>query len=96
MGISGTHVDTFEDGNLAICAGMHLDADYPHTFFDIVGVEGEEVILKSHRDGSEHTLERQCDDGREYCEVEQKSSFEKMLGKPAKTFKVVPMDGSKL
>lgn len=51
MGISGQYVKTFRECNLACCLDLHLDADYPHAFLDIVEVRGKTVILKGHRGG---------------------------------------------
>jgi hypothetical protein len=95
MGVSGKLVATFAEGNLAL-AEVHANADYPHTYFDVLGVEDGMAKLKSHWDGKEFALPIKRNKHREFVTLEQMSTFERIFGrgKPAE-IRIIPMQGER-
>jgi len=93
--ISGNHVKRFADANLAVVVDVHLNADYPHVFFDVVKKTATQVILKSHNTGEELQLHIFGNEEQEFAAIDMKSSFEKMTGQKAKRFRIYPFKGEK-
>ncbi len=95
MGITGQYVKTFSEANLAVVVDIHLDADYPHVFFDVVAVDDEHdtVTLRSHSTGEELTLPIKQRGEREYTEITMSSSFEKLFRRPPTKFEITPLKG---
>jgi hypothetical protein len=96
MGVAGRMVETFAEGNVAMCDNMSMDSDYPHKFFNVVRAAEGRVTLESHWDGAEFSPEVKTDDEGEYDEIEQKSTYEKLFGLPAARFKIRPMAGRRI
>lgn len=99
MGVQGQYVATFSEGNIASIEGVHMNADYPHFFFDILGVMPKnKVQLRSHRDSSvwERPI-RKDKSGHEYATIQQVSTYERIFkgGKPH-THKIYPVKGERL
>ena len=95
MGIQGQYVDTFVEGNIASCVDTHMNADYPHFFFDVVGTQGPRVTLQSHHSAQQFEFPiRRDKSGKEYAVISQVSTYERLFrgGKPAK-FRIYPMKG---
>lgn len=101
MGISGNYVGKFSEGNLASCVDIHLDAHYPHVFFDIVEIkqdllgETTKVVLKSHWDSTKFEFEVKQGEDFEYAEIRQQCPLGKMLGDKPSIFKIIPMKGKR-
>lgn len=96
MGVSGKFVKTFAEGNLALAANVHVSADYPHKYFDVLGVEDGMAKLKSHRGGQEFALPIKRNKQSEFVTLEQVSTFEQIFGrgKPAE-IRIIPMQGER-
>ena len=96
MGISGTWVEKFSEGNLASCVDIPANAVYPHCFFDIVAATEKTVRLKCHRRGDEIEFEIVRRNGREFAFIEQSSPYETWMGKEPTRFRIVPMKGERI
>ena len=95
MGICGVYCDSFDDANLACVVDISTNANYPHLSFDVVSVDQDDVILKSHANGKHMTFKRQHGNGQDCLVIKMKSSYETMLGRPAKKFKILPFNGKR-
>ncbi len=105
MGISGKYVKTFAEANIASCVDIHMNSDYPHFFFDVLGtevmVDGHPLVvkLKSHRNSTVFTfpVKKGKVNGytTEYAEIEQSSSYERIFGQKPHKFKIIPMQGKR-
>lgn len=91
MGISGNYIKNFDGANLATCVNIHLDANYPYVFFDVVAVNNGKVKLKSHSGGVVFEKDILTEkSGQQYAIIEQKSFFEVAFGKKPTKFKILP------
>lgn len=97
MGVSGRYVKTFAEANLASAINVHMNADYPHFFFDVLGVEGKNVKLKSHWDSTEFTLPIKRNRSGQFVVLQQVSTYERLFqgGKPA-DIRFQPMQGERI
>lgn len=90
VGLTGRYVKTFKDGNIASTEGYHCNGPPPHTFFKIIGIEGNMVRLQDH---VSHNLQIKKDNFSEFAELTMKTEFEALFGRPARKFKIRPMKG---
>jgi len=80
----GKYSKSFKDATHALPDGMHMNADYPFMLPIIINKTSSSVTLTG-RGGKKITANIKRYRGKEFCIIEQKSSFEKMFGgKPAK------------
>jgi hypothetical protein len=91
MGVCGTYVKSFIEGNIAVVVDISMNADYPRNFFDIVKGDKDKVTLKSHSNGEEMEFTIKKKNSREFVEISMLSSFEKMFNWKAHKFKIFPM-----
>lgn len=95
MGISGTYVNKFSEGNLATAVDISLDGGYQHVFYDIISSENGLVVLKSHWDGTEFSFQKQVQkNGQEYVIAELSGIWEQIY-QTKSTFKILPMKGER-
>ncbi len=95
MTVSGKYVNTFVEATRALPDGMHMNADYPFRLPKIVDRTAGTITIEGRR-GAKKTLSiRQDRQGREFCELEQSSSFERLCNRPPTTFKLLPFKEEK-
>lgn len=89
--VSGKYVQTFAEATHALPEGMHMNADYPFKLPAIVRTDGKQVTLRGSG-GVETTaaIKRKHGDGREYCDIEQSSTFEKIYRRQPTLFRCYP------
>lgn len=92
MGLSGKYTSTFEKATHALPEGMHMDADYPFMLPSIKEKNTKTVTLIG-RAGQEVTVPIYRRKGKEFCFIEQTSTFERMCGGKPQRFKFNPFIG---
>ncbi len=87
--LSGKYSDTFKNATHALPDGMHMNADYPFMLPKIVRKDSSQVTLQGHG-GAEVTAPIRRRNGREFCFIEQKSTFERIYNRKPTRFKCFP------
>lgn len=88
--VSGQYVQKFAEASHALPEGMHMNADYPFMLPKIVKIEGDQVTLEGRGQARITRKIERAPDGREYCDVEQRSAFEVMTKRKATKFRCWP------
>lgn len=88
-GVAGIYVDKFTEASHALPHGMHMNSDYPFMLPPIVCIDGDCVVLKG-KDGDGVFKIRKEKGGREYCVIDQISSYERLFNKKPTRFKAYP------
>jgi hypothetical protein len=96
MGICGNYAKKFTEANMASCVNIHLDARYPHVFFDVIKVEGKIVFLKSHGDGTQFEFPIKKGKDYEFTKITQQCPLGAAMGCKPATFKIVPFKGERI
>lgn len=90
MTVCGKYVGTFVEATHALPDGMHMNADYPFMLPKIVDRRAGIITIEG-RGGTKETLSIRHDArGREFCELAQSSSLERLYNRPPTTFKLLP------
>jgi hypothetical protein len=90
MSVCGRYVGTFAEASHALPQGMHMNADYPFMLPKISSVTATHVTLAGDRHGILATAKIKRDKGREWCELNQSSGFERIYGRSAQRFRFDP------
>jgi len=86
----GAYARTFAEATHALAEGMPMNADYPFKTPTIVSCTEQTVTIEG-RDGARETLAIRRDaQGREFAELEQASTFERLYRRPPTKFKLHP------
>lgn len=93
-GIAGTHCSRFSEANIATSVEVSMNADLPHFWFDIVGVNDKEVTMRDK--GEQVTLHIKRNRTGEYVEYPMVSLYERLFcgGKPT-LYRFVPFKGER-
>lgn len=89
MSVSGKYVRTFAEASHALPEGMHMNADYPFMIPPVRSTDGRTVTLAGEG-GRTETVPIKRAKGREYCELAQSSTFERLYRRRPTTFKFHP------
>ena len=89
MTICGKYVNTFLEASHALPEGMHMNADYPFKLPSIIAADSEFVNLRGSN-GEAMTAPIERKNGREYCVIYQKSTFEVLYGRKPQKFVCYP------
>jgi hypothetical protein len=95
MTVSGKYVGTFVDATHALPDGMHMSADYPFMLPKIVDRTAGTITIQGRRGVKETLSIRHDARGREFCELAQSSTFERLYNRPPTTFKLLPFKEEK-
>lgn len=87
--LSGRYADTFEHATHALPEGMHMNADYPFMLPSIKEKTKKTITLVGSG-GEEVTIPIRRRKGKEFCFIEQSSSFERLFGRKPTKFRCHP------
>lgn len=94
MSLVGVYVDTFAEATHALPQGMHMNADYPFKLPAITGrafdSKSASIIIRGARGETATCVIKHDKAGREFCTIEQSSTFERLYGRKPHKFKLLP------
>lgn len=91
--ITGRYVPTFELATHALPQGLHLSADYP---FKLPAIKSRTKTTVTLTNGSDEITVRIIKaNGREWCNIDQKSAFENAFHRKPTRFKCLPFKDEK-
>lgn len=87
--LTGTYVPTFAEATHALPDKMPINADYPYKSPTIVNLTATAVTLEGRNVRDTAAIQRD-QKGREFCELSQQSSYERLYHKAPTTFRFWP------